>query len=131
MTDKYIYLILGVILGAAIVIYWWANREEKIEREIQMNQKVFSTFFRSYLFFTCHYEQSNKQNKQNKQNQQNLTYQKQIWFYKHLTFLFHFIKFFFITKPTFFYFIITEFPTIIFITFALQNEHNPRCQHSN
>lgn len=44
MTDKYIYLILGVILGAAIVIYWWANREEKIEREIQMNQKVFSTF---------------------------------------------------------------------------------------
>ena len=43
MTDKYIYLILGVILGAAIVIYWWANREEKIEREIQMNQKVFST----------------------------------------------------------------------------------------
>ena len=43
MTDKYIYLILGVILGGAIVIYWWANREEKIEREIQMNQKVFST----------------------------------------------------------------------------------------
>ena len=43
MTDKYIYLILGVILGAAIVIYWWANREEKIEREIQMNQKCFST----------------------------------------------------------------------------------------
>ena len=43
MTDKYIYLILGVILGAAIVIYWWVSREEKIEREIQMNQKVFST----------------------------------------------------------------------------------------
>ena len=43
MTEKYIYLILGVILGAAIVIYWWANREEKIESEIKMNQKVFST----------------------------------------------------------------------------------------
>ena len=43
MTEKYIYLILGVILGAAIVIYWWANREEKIESEIRMNQKVFST----------------------------------------------------------------------------------------
>jgi len=43
MIDKYIYLILGVILGAAIVIYWWANREEKIEREIKNNQKVFST----------------------------------------------------------------------------------------
>lgn len=43
MTDKYTYLILGVILGAAIVIYWWANREEKIENEIKRNQKVFST----------------------------------------------------------------------------------------
>jgi len=43
MIDKYVYLILGVILGAAIVIYWWANREEKIENEIKMNQKVFST----------------------------------------------------------------------------------------
>ena len=43
MDDKYVYLILGVILGAAIVIYWWANREEKIESEIKMNRKVFST----------------------------------------------------------------------------------------
>ena len=43
MTDKYVYLILGVILGAAIVIYWWANREEQIESEIKMNRKVFST----------------------------------------------------------------------------------------
>ena len=43
MTEKYVYLILGVILGIAIVIYWWANREEKIESEIKMNQKVFST----------------------------------------------------------------------------------------
>ena len=43
MTDKYVYLILGVILGAAIVIYWWTNREEKIENEIKKNQKVFST----------------------------------------------------------------------------------------
>lgn len=31
------------ILGVAIVIYWWASREERIEREIQINQKVFST----------------------------------------------------------------------------------------
>jgi len=43
MIDKYIYLILGVIWGDDIVIYWWANREEKIEREIKNNQKVFST----------------------------------------------------------------------------------------
>lgn len=43
MNDKYVYLILGVILGAAIVIYWWASREERIESEIKMNRKVFST----------------------------------------------------------------------------------------
>ena len=43
MSEKYVYLILGVILGVAIVIYWWANREEKIESEIKMNRKVFST----------------------------------------------------------------------------------------
>ena len=43
MADKYVYLILGIILGAAIVIYWWANREEKIEYEIKINRKVFST----------------------------------------------------------------------------------------
>ena len=42
MTEIYIF-ILGVILGAAIVIYWWASREEKIENEIKINQKVFST----------------------------------------------------------------------------------------
>jgi penicillin-binding protein 1A len=46
-------------------------------------------------------------------------------------FFFISLNFSFITKSPFFYFIITEFPTIIFITFALQNEHNPRCQHSN
>lgn len=43
MAEKYVYLILGVVLGVAVVIYWWASREEKIEREIKMNQKVFST----------------------------------------------------------------------------------------
>lgn len=43
MADKYVYLILGIILGAAIVIYWWANREEEIEYEIKINRKVFST----------------------------------------------------------------------------------------
>lgn len=37
------YLFLGVILGAAIVIYFWVSREEKIENEIKSNQKVFST----------------------------------------------------------------------------------------
>ena len=43
MMDKYVYLILGAVLGAAIVIYWCISREERIEKEIQMNQEVFST----------------------------------------------------------------------------------------
>ncbi|MFR7635616.1 MAG: hypothetical protein ACLU07_08205 [Lachnospirales bacterium] len=43
MEEKYIFLILGVILGAAIMLYFFCNREEKIERTIIRNQKVFST----------------------------------------------------------------------------------------
>ena len=43
MEEKYIFLILGVILGAAIMLYFFFNREEKIERTIIRNQKVFST----------------------------------------------------------------------------------------
>lgn len=43
MEEKYIFLILEVILGAAIMLYLFCNREEKIERTIIRNQKVFST----------------------------------------------------------------------------------------
>lgn len=43
MEEKYIFLILGVILGAAIMLYFFCNREEKIEKTIIRNQKVFST----------------------------------------------------------------------------------------
>lgn len=43
MEEKYVYLILGVILGAAIIVYWWISREQRIEKEIQANQEVFST----------------------------------------------------------------------------------------
>lgn len=43
MLDKYTYLVLGVILGAAIVVYWWISREQRIEKEILANQEVFST----------------------------------------------------------------------------------------
>ena len=43
MEEKYIFLILGVILAAAIMLYFFCNREEKIERTIIRNQKVFST----------------------------------------------------------------------------------------
>ena len=41
--DKYIYLVLGVIFGLAVAIYYMARREEKIEKTIKVNQKVFST----------------------------------------------------------------------------------------
>lgn len=41
--DKYIYLFLGVIFGLAVAIYYMEKREEKIERTIKENQKVFST----------------------------------------------------------------------------------------
>lgn len=41
--DQYTYLFLGAILGAAIVVFIWMSIEEKIERTIKSNQKVFST----------------------------------------------------------------------------------------
>ena len=43
MTDKYIYLFLGLILGLLIAIYYFISREEKIERKIIINQKMYST----------------------------------------------------------------------------------------
>ena len=43
MIGQYGYLFLGTVLGLAIGMYFWASREEKIENEIKINQKVFST----------------------------------------------------------------------------------------
>ena len=43
MEEKYIFLILGVIFGAAMMLYFFCIREERIERTIIRNQKVFST----------------------------------------------------------------------------------------
>lgn len=43
MDEKYMFFILGIILGCAIILYIWMGREEKIERVIKNNQKVFST----------------------------------------------------------------------------------------
>jgi diphthamide biosynthesis methyltransferase len=41
--DKYIYLFLGLILGLLIAIYYFISREEKIEYQIRINQKMYST----------------------------------------------------------------------------------------
>ena len=43
MNDQYIYLGLGIVLGIAISIYFFASREEKIETKIKSNQKTYST----------------------------------------------------------------------------------------
>ena len=43
MIDKYIYLFLGLLLGLLIAIYYFISREEKIERSIRINQKMYST----------------------------------------------------------------------------------------
>lgn len=41
--NEYTYFVLGIFLGLGIAIYFWANREEKIENKIKQNQKIFST----------------------------------------------------------------------------------------
>ena len=41
--NQYIYFILGILLGLGVAIYFWADREEKIERRIKRDQKLFST----------------------------------------------------------------------------------------
>lgn len=43
MEDKYIYLVLGILLGLGLAIYYFISREEIIEKKIIINQKVYST----------------------------------------------------------------------------------------
>ena len=41
--EKYIYFIVGIVLGGLIVLYYYLDREERITRTILSNQKVYST----------------------------------------------------------------------------------------
>lgn len=41
--NQYVYLILGIIMGLSIAVYFFISREEKIEKTIQYNQKIFSS----------------------------------------------------------------------------------------
>lgn len=41
--EKYIYLIVGIVLGGLIVLYYYLDREERITRTIISNQKIYST----------------------------------------------------------------------------------------
>lgn len=43
MIEKYIYLFLGLILGLGIAIYCYLSREERIQKRIKYNQKIYST----------------------------------------------------------------------------------------
>lgn len=41
--NQYTYFVLGILLGLGIAIYLWASREEKIEKRIRLDQKIYST----------------------------------------------------------------------------------------
>lgn len=41
--NQYTYFILGILLGLGVATYFFASREEKIERRIELDQKIYST----------------------------------------------------------------------------------------
>lgn len=41
--NQYIYLILGIIWGLALAVFYYESREEKIEKIIERNKKIFSS----------------------------------------------------------------------------------------
>lgn len=41
--EQYYWFVLGTILGLAIAVYFFVSREERIEKSIKLNQKVFSS----------------------------------------------------------------------------------------
>ena len=41
--NEYIYLCLGIVLGMALAVYYFASREEKIVKKISANKKIYST----------------------------------------------------------------------------------------
>ena len=41
--NEYVYFILGILLGLGIAIYFVADREERIEKNILLNQKIYSS----------------------------------------------------------------------------------------
>ena len=41
--NQYTYFALGMILGISLAVYYFMNREEKIEKRIKLDQKMYST----------------------------------------------------------------------------------------
>ena len=41
--NQYMYFTLGIVLGISLAVYYFMNREEKIEERIELDQKIYST----------------------------------------------------------------------------------------
>ena len=41
--NQYTYFALGIVLGISLAVYYFMNREEKIEERIKLDQKIYST----------------------------------------------------------------------------------------
>ena len=41
--NQYMYFALGIVLGISLAVYYFMNREEKIEKRIELDQKIYST----------------------------------------------------------------------------------------
>ena len=41
--NQYIFFALGIVLGISLAVYYFMNREEKIENQIKFDQKMYST----------------------------------------------------------------------------------------
>lgn len=41
--NQYTYFALGIVLGISLAVYYFMNREEKIEKQIKLDQKIYST----------------------------------------------------------------------------------------
>ena len=41
--NQYTYFALGMILGISLAVYYFMNREEKIEKRIKLDHKMYST----------------------------------------------------------------------------------------
>lgn len=41
--NQHTYFALGIVLGISLAVYYFMNREEKIESQIKLDQKIYST----------------------------------------------------------------------------------------
>ena len=41
--NQYTYFALGIVLGISLAVYYFMNREEKIEKRIVLDQQIYST----------------------------------------------------------------------------------------